>query len=71
MCQEYQNELQKAMFNGLFSILQDKATDNEGDNHNVPLVRPKPLSPKGLPLIDQNSSGVSSTHFCISFDLFG
>ena len=32
MCQEYQNELQKAMFTGLFSILQDEATDNEGDH---------------------------------------
>ena len=34
------------------------------------LRSPKPLSPKGLPWIDQNSSGVSSTHFCLSFDLF-
>ena len=31
MCQEYQNELQRAMFSDLFSILEDTATDNEGD----------------------------------------
>ena len=38
MCDEYQHELRKTMFNGLFSLLQDSANHKEGNCNSSNII---------------------------------